>query len=206
MSAGFSKRTKTKLHIIADRVMTSALDNSDGWFEEATRLPATRGWIEQQIDQGNDIYMIVGFRSVTNARIIQESSFGTAAKGHIQLPAALSLAAAGVIVPLGDIMDPSVGGHRQALTGARSQYLVRGDHVCALQYRQIRHAWLSSKRVDKARLSQPWWFSVERWRDEEEGEDDIIELKLTQVDGPDEGWVKEVRGDEVLLTRSFEDS
>jgi len=205
MSAGFSNRAKTKLHIIADRATTSGLDNSDGWFAEATRLPATRGWIEQQIDQGNAIYMIVGFRSLTNARIIQESCLETAAEGQIQLPAALALAA-GVIVPLGDIIDPSVGGHRQALDGAQSQFLVRGDQVCALQYRKIRHAWLSSKRVDKSRLSQPWWFSVERWRDEEEGEDDIIEVELTQVEDLDEGWIKEVSGDEVLLIRSFEES
>lgn len=206
MSAGFSKRAKTKLHITADRVMTSILDNSDGWFEEATRLPATRSWIEQRIDQGNDIYMIVGFRSVTNARIIQESCLGTTAEGQVQLPAALSLAAAGVIVPLGDIIDPSVGGHRQVFDGARSQFLVHGEQVCALQYRKIRHSWLSSKRVDKSRLSQPWWFSVEKWRGEEEGEDDIIEVELTQVEGLDEGWTREVSGDEVLLIRVCEES
>ena len=206
MSIGFSKRAKKKLHITADQVMTSALDNSDGRFKEATRLPATRSWIEQQIDQGNNIYMIVGFHTVTNARIIQESCLGAAAEGQVQLPAALPLAAAGVIVPLGNIIDPSVGGHRRVFDGAQSQFLVRGEQVCALQYRKIRHSWLSSKRVDKSRLSQPWWFSVEKWRGEEEGEDDIIEVELTQVEDLDEGWTREVSGDEVLLIREFEES
>ena len=207
MSAGFSKRAKTRLYIVADSVVTSALDNSDGWFKDATQLPATRAWIEQQIDQGNDIYMTVGIRSITNARIIQESYLGTATEGQMQLPAAPVFAVAGAIVPLGDAADPMVGGHRREFDGAQAQFLVRGDQVCALQYRKIRHTWLSSKFIDKTRLSRSWWFSVERWRDEEEGEDDIIEVALTELEGPDEeGWVKEVSGDEVFLTRSFEES
>jgi len=205
VSAVFSKRAKSKLHIVADRMLTSVLDNSDNWFKETTKFLATQSWIEQQIDQGNDIYMIVGFHSVTNAHITQGSCRGTAADGQIQLPAALSLAAAGAIVPLGDALDPSVGGHRQILDETQSQFQVLGDQICALQYRKVRHAWLSSKRVDKSRLSQPWWSSVERWRDEEEGEDDVIEVELAQVEGLDEGWVREVSGDEVFLVRQSEE-
>jgi hypothetical protein len=206
VSALFSKRAKSKLYIVADRVLTSVLDNSDSWFKEATKLPATQSWIEQQIDQGNDIYMIVGFHSVTNAHIIQESHRGTAADGQIQLPAALALAAAGVIVPLGDTLNPSVGGHRQILDETQSQFQILGDQICALQYRKVCHAWLSSKRVDKSRLSQPWWSSVEKWRDEEEGEDDIIEVGLAELEDLDERWVREASGDEVFLVPQSEES
>lgn len=205
VSAVFSKRAKSKLHIVADRVVTSVLDNSDSWFKEATKLPATQSWIEQQIDQGNDIYMIVGLHSVTNAHIIQEFHHGTAADGQVQLPAALSLAAAGVIVPLGDALDPTVGGHRQILNETHSQFQVLGDQICALQYRKVRHAWLSSKRVDKSRLSQPWWSSVERWRDEEEGEDDVIKVELAQLEDLDEGLMREASGNAVFLVRQSDE-
>ncbi len=199
VSAVFSKRAKSKLHMVADRVLTSILDNSESWFKEATKLPTTQSWIEQQIDQGNDVYMIVGFHSVTNAHIVQESHHDTAADGQMQLPAALAFAAAGAVVPVGDTLDLSVRGHRQVLGETQSQFRVIGDQICALQYRKLRHAWLSTKRVDKTRLSKPWWSSVERWRDEEEGEDDVIEVELVQLDDLDEGWVKEASGDEVFF-------
>ncbi|KAM7191177.1 hypothetical protein V8F33_009048 [Rhypophila sp. PSN 637] len=50
VSALFSKRAKFKHHIIADRVLTSVLDNSDSWFKEATKLPATQSW--EDLDEG----------------------------------------------------------------------------------------------------------------------------------------------------------
>ncbi|KAK4182437.1 hypothetical protein QBC35DRAFT_479063 [Podospora australis] len=70
---------------------------------------------------------------------------------------------------------------------------------------EIRHVWLLSKRVDKSRLSQPWWYSVERWRDEEEGEDDLIEVELAELENLGEGWVREASGDSIFLMRQSDD-
>ncbi|KAM7184497.1 hypothetical protein V8F33_012958 [Rhypophila sp. PSN 637] len=130
--------------------------------------------------------MIVGFHSITNAHIVQESHRGTAAD-------------------VGDTLDPSVGGNRQTLDETQSQFQVLGAQICGLQFRKIRHAWLSSKRVDKSRLSQPWWSSVERWRDEEEGEDDLIEVELAELEDLDEGWVREASGDSIFLVRQSDE-
>jgi hypothetical protein len=204
MSAGFSKRAKTKIRVATDCVKTYYLEKSDDWFEEAAGMPATRQWFERKFDRGYDIYMIVGFHTVTDARIIQESVTGTAGGGQIRLPVGLSLAAAGVIVPLGNLIDPSVSGDRLDLEGAQAQFIAPGEQVCALQYRKICHRWLSSKDIDKSRLSKtPQWYSMETSRDEVEGEDDIIEVELTEVHGPDGEWDEEVVGDEVLLIRSY---
>lgn len=46
ISARFSKYAKWKVCVAAEHVKTYTLDTSDNWFEEATRLPATRAWIE----------------------------------------------------------------------------------------------------------------------------------------------------------------
>lgn len=70
---------------------------------------------------------------------------------------------------------------------------------------KIRHAWLSSKLVDKPRLSQPWWYSVERLRDEEEGEDDLIEVELAELEDLDEGWVREASGGSIFLVRQSDE-
>ncbi|KAB5572285.1 hypothetical protein GE09DRAFT_956676, partial [Coniochaeta sp. 2T2.1] len=78
--------------------------------------------------------------------------------GQITVPVGLSLAAAGAIVPFGRALDPSAAGS----DGTQSQFVAPGEHICAVQYRKICHQWLSSKHIDKARLSEVrQWPSME---------------------------------------------
>ncbi|KAH7131155.1 hypothetical protein EDB81DRAFT_808007 [Dactylonectria macrodidyma] len=205
LSAGFSKRAKMKIRVATNRVKTYTLDNSDSWFDEATGLRATRVWIERAIDRGEDVYMIVGYRTVMDASISQASIMGNSAGGQTTVPATLSLTAAGVIAPIGGLLDPSVRVHQQDLDRATSQFVAPGEQVCALEYRKLCHRWLSSKHVDNSRLSGVrQWSSMERSRDEEDGEDDVIEVELTEVNGLGGEWDKEVVGNQAIFMRSFE--
>ncbi|KAB5581200.1 hypothetical protein GE09DRAFT_988271 [Coniochaeta sp. 2T2.1] len=199
LSAGFSKRAKTRTRVTTEHVKTYILDDSDAWFDEATRLPVTRRWLERAFDRGQDVYMVVGFHTVTNASVTQESVAGRSAEGQITVPAGLSLAAAGVVVPLGSALDPGVAVYQQGYEGTQSQFVAPGEHICAVQYRKIRHQWLSSKHVDKARLSDVrQWSSMERARDEEDGEDDIVEVDFTDVHELDGDWDKQTVNDEAI--------
>jgi hypothetical protein len=49
---------------------------------------------------------------------------------------------------------------------------------------------------------------MERSRDEQDGEDDVVEVELAEVDGLDslEGWDKEVVGNQAIFIRPFEES
>ncbi|WKT54201.1 hypothetical protein QSH57_004785 [Fusarium oxysporum f. sp. vasinfectum] len=205
ISAAFSKRARMKVRVATDHIKTYTLDNSDDWFNKVTCLPATRAWIERAIDRGEDIYMIVGFYTATNASISQTSIVRNSAGGQIQVPVALSLSAAGVVAPIGNLLDPGVGVSQQGLDGAASQFVAPGEQVCALEYRKLCHRWLSSKDVDNSRLSEVrQWSSMERSRDEEDGEDDVIEVELTVVDYLNGDWDKEIVGDQVMFIRSLE--
>lgn len=52
--------------------------------------------------------------------------------------------------------------------------------------------WLSSRRIDTSEPSKvPRWSSIERGRDDEEGQNDIMEVELMAVDDLDEEWDKE---------------
>ena len=105
---GISKRAKTGIRITTTQVDTYALANSGQWFTEAMSLEVTRKWVEKAIDQGDDIYLIAGFHTASNARIVQESLLGREVAGQIKLPVGLTLAAIGAVAPLGNIVDPSV--------------------------------------------------------------------------------------------------
>ncbi|KHO00522.1 uncharacterized protein MAM_01300 [Metarhizium album ARSEF 1941] len=182
MSAAFSRRVKTRVKVMADCVRTYSLDNSDEWFTEAVAKSGTKTWIERAVDRGYNIYMVVGFHTVTNARIAHEVVQDKNAGGQVKVPVGFTLAAVGAIAPLGDIIDPSVGGNKQSINNSQASFMATGEHICALQYRKVRHRWFSSNNIDTSRLSKShWWSSVERGRDEEDGEDDIIKVEAIPV-------------------------
>jgi len=208
ISGGFSRRTRSTVRIATDCVKTYALGNSDSWFDEATTLPETREWIERVLDRDQKVYMIVGFHTVTNAKLSHQSIVGNKADGQLQVPAASALGAMGVAVPFGDILDSRIRMQLEVIDGERSQSSALGEYVCAIQYRQLRHNWLSSKEMDARQLSKVrQWSSVERSRDEEDGEDDVVQVDLVDLDGF-ENWEKHATkdGDEIFLLTSCTDN
>ncbi|KAB5539210.1 hypothetical protein GE09DRAFT_1248163 [Coniochaeta sp. 2T2.1] len=174
LSAGFSKRAKMKI-----RVTT-----------------------EDAFDRGQDVYMVVGFHTVTNATVTHESLAGSSVGGQITVTVGLSLAAAGVVVRLGSAVDPSATVYQQGYDRAQSQFGAPGEHICAVQYRKICHVALEQACLSEVRQ----WPSMERARNEEDGEDDIVEVDLTDVQDLEGIWDKKTLDDEALFLRSFDES
>ena len=205
LSSGFSKSAKSTIRIESDRIQTYLLPNSSQWFREATTTAETRQWLERAIDQGDDIFYVIGFHTITDARVTQKVASGKERTGQISLPVALSLTAAGVIAPLGDLLDPTVGVHHGKANEVAEQFVAPGEQICAFQYRKICHRWLSSKSIDKATLSKvPQWVSGDRWRDEgeDDGVEDVIEVDMMEFRTPEEGeWEQETVGGEMLILR-----
>jgi hypothetical protein len=207
LSSGFSKSAKSTIRIVTDRIQTYLLPNSSQWFKEATAAAETRQWIERAIDQGDDIFYVIGFHTITDARVTQKVASGKDRTSQISLPVALSLNAAGVIAPLGDLLDPSVSVQYGKANEVAEQFVAPGEQICAFQYRKICHRWLSSKSIDKATLSKvPQWASGDRWRDEgeDDGVEDVIEVDMMEFRMPEDGeWEQEIVDDEMLIVRTF---
>jgi hypothetical protein len=211
MSSGFSKRANTKVRIETNAVKTYTLDNSAAWFTKATNFDDTRGWIERALG-GNGIYLVTGFHTVTDARIVHESIEGHQLAGEVTLPAGLSLAAVGAIAPLGGILDPAVAGHQRVLDGVKTQFVAPGEQICALQYCKISYRWLYRKNIDNLTLSKaPRWTAKESWRkasvDEAKDEPDILEVATEELEQLEGDWEREEgEGGEILLMQSVEES
>lgn len=204
ISAGFTKRAQKKVRVSTECVRTYTLENSRRWFEAAAGLDDTRQWLESAFDQG-DVYLIVGYHTITDARIAHQAAQGTEHAGQVGVPVSLTLAAVGVVAPFGNLVDAQVGAGRQEVGGVVEQFLAPGEQVCALQYRKVCPRFLSSN-VEKATLSKaPRWTTFNRLRNETggEGEDDIIEVEMQEVGQLEGEWDRETASDgEVLIIRS----
>ena len=171
ISSGFSQRAKLRVRVETDTVKTYVLDNSEAWFRKATDLDETKKWIEGAIG-GSGVYYVVGFHTMTDARIVHESMEGHKTSGGLTMPIGLSLAAIGVIVPLGNVVDPGIRGHRTASNGAETQFIAPGEQICALQYRKVSYRWLFSKEIANLKISDvSRWTVGETWRRTDDFED-----------------------------------
>ncbi|EGU81564.1 hypothetical protein FOXB_07922 [Fusarium oxysporum f. sp. conglutinans Fo5176] len=133
ISAGFSKRLQSQVHLAPARGNNYCLDNSDAWFDKAVSLPETREWIEKAALRGHKIYIIVGIQTFIDARIVQKLARGRQARGQATVPVSLFLAAATAAMPFADLVDPAIREHQNAESD-QLWLLAPGEQVWSLQY------------------------------------------------------------------------
>lgn len=105
---GLPKRAQTKTEVTAEQVVTlraGRLRPGDLTKLWACRLPGSRSKL---IDPGADIYMVVGFHAITNARIIYGCVHGQDLKDQIAVSVGL-LPEIGLNILLESRPVPSVG-------------------------------------------------------------------------------------------------
>jgi hypothetical protein len=209
MSAKFSRRARSRIHIAPAHGTNYSLDNSEEWFDKAVSLSDTRRWIEKKALRGCDIYMIVGITTFTDAHLVLGAVGESQVEGQINVPVSLSLAAAGVIAPLAGLIDPAVHGGYHNVDNSQLQYIAPGEQVCAFKYRKVQYHWLSRRLTEDSPLSKTrQWLCMEgdrryTYEDEDEDNENTMEVGLEDRDNLDGEWeVEEVPGGEVVCIRS----
>lgn len=199
LSLSISRRTDRIIQVSGDSVTIHTLSDALTKFQEATALEATRKWLESMFDQ-REVYFIVGYRTILNATFSVETSSARSASGEAQVPLAVSLAGIGIVLPL---EDPSLGGHHEAVDSNRVQVSIPGESICALQYLKLKPFFLSSSKLDKAKLSKnPQWKRYDMDRSAgQKGVEDILEVSLEEDDeDPDGKWdLQTLSGEEKIL-------
>lgn len=183
VSSTWTKRRKQYVQVTTGQVTTYQLDNSGAWFKKAVKSQKSREWVKESIDQGDDIYMVVGYSTMLNAEVAEGSAEVAGTVGQLAIPLTASLAATGVVVPLSNVADPGISVNSAIHHGIRRQYVASGEQVCAVQYRKVCFKWFSSRDVDDAFLHGAcrwkWYSNIgSRVRGEEMGTNDIVEVEL----------------------------
>ncbi|KAH7114711.1 hypothetical protein B0J13DRAFT_572942 [Dactylonectria estremocensis] len=209
ISAGFSKRLQSQIHLAPARGSNYSLDNSDAWFDRVVGIPDTRKWIEKAALRGDKIYIIVGIQTFTDTRIVQKSARGQQAGGQVNVPVSLSLAAATAVMPFAELVDPAVHGEHQNIESDQLWLVAPGEQVCSLQYREVKTRWLSSRLIEPLQLSKTrQWSCMEgdrrdAYEDSDEEDEDTIEVDLGDVEEFNGEWdVEDFAGGTIYLQSS----
>lgn len=160
------------------------LGNSRFWFRSALQGQETRKWFEEAILEGEDIYLIVGYQIVRDARLNKEQSSSNGYAAKFQAPVAAALTAVGVVLPFGISADPGVGQSAAESHLAGGSHVAPGEQVSAIQYRKVKFKWYSSRNMDRAQLEKNGRWKM-RWefRGQDSGVNDVIEPQLSDDEG-----------------------
>lgn len=179
LSTSFSKRHKTSIRITTNQVKTYYLDNNGECFRNAVQSEDIRRWIEQTIDEGEDIYFVVGYRTITDARVTAHTGAQVVSGGKLVMPVSAGFAAAGVVVPLGSLVDPGLAGSVGHTDDQQRLFVAQGEQIITVQYRKVCFKWFSSKTADKATLAKKTqWERYDRPRYLHSDGDDMVEVDL----------------------------
>lgn len=219
ISANLYIVSESSLQILPCHGTSYMLDNSDAWFDEALALEPTKNWIERRVRNGDDIYMIVGMRALTNPHIAAASARTHEAGGGGTMPLGLSMIGGGA--PGSGLADPAIHGGHQVLDNTNSELIVPGERLYSLQYRRVKYTLFSRRAADTPRLgdSRHWLCFEDNSRgavgdssgDEDDDEDDdeeqdarqddyvnTITVSLEEVDNIGEEWSAENIEDDLV--------
>lgn len=179
LSSSFSKRLSAFIHVRADQAKTYHLNNPGQWFRSAVQSQETRKWIEKILDEGEDIYVVVAYHTLQDARITEYIGTQSSVGGNAVIPVSTALAASGVVVPFGNLVDPGLEGFRSGAEDEQRRFIAPGEQVFAVQYRKVRSKWFARNTVDEMTLAKKtWWEKYDRSRYLQSKAKDMIEVEL----------------------------
>ncbi|KAF2469218.1 uncharacterized protein BDR25DRAFT_394543 [Lindgomyces ingoldianus] len=171
--SAYSNKNVSEIDIASALCVTRQLRNTEGIFRKICQLPSARRWLERAIRRRQHVYLVVGLKTLTDARISQGKSRAIEAEAEVKVPTTLAAAASGVVLPLGDLLDVSAGLSHQKQDNEKISFVAPGEQIFAVQYRKIEFARFSGRDIDKAslELGNTWKIYVEARGGEEEAEE-----------------------------------
>ncbi|KAK6544788.1 hypothetical protein TWF694_001471 [Orbilia ellipsospora] len=190
----FAAKTKLEdIHVESITAVTYILCQWDDIFREACASHATRKWLEGTIEDGKDVFFIVGFKMLLDPRIEEKATKSKKNELELQLPVNAAMSIAGVN-PLGFLLDgvgdPAISNEtKKSITESRLSEAL-GECVYAIQYCKVNFKWYSSKKIEKSQLGANKWQiylgirGAGDYFDDEEGSademEDVVETELIQ--------------------------
>jgi hypothetical protein len=135
--------------------------------------------LRNPVKQRDDVYVVVGYYTLLNAVVIEGSAELVGSSVQLQMPVTASLAAAGVVVGVGQHYGPRSNASNINQRGIQRQFVASGEQVCAVQYRKVCFRWFPSHDLDKAFLErESRWKMYSNIQGHEVGTNDVVEVDL----------------------------
>lgn len=172
----FSRETETEhvLEITVPEVTTLELMNSGSWFKDASGQKATREWLKGTFRDRAKVYLVVGYRTLGDAKFVfsSTSKVATGTKAEVPTPG------------VGAMADLGASGNRETIRHENDSFDSPDEQIFEVQYRRVKFKQLSSRKISSASLEANRWETrrlayLVRYRE------DTLEVELTDSSDSD---------------------
>jgi hypothetical protein len=189
-----SERSKTtSVSVSTPEAWSYTLLNPRTHFRQVCANRDTRKYMEECVEDGYTVYMIVAITTVKDANVTGSTDKSTKTAPGITIPVAeIATAGASLGLPdaLGGIAD--VGGDVEIVRNvkAKHEFSAPGERIIAFQYRKVTFEWFSSGNIDRASLERG-----NRWKIliALRSGDDVVEAELDETEDPNINTLRHVR-------------
>ncbi|KAK7536633.1 hypothetical protein IWX49DRAFT_593626 [Phyllosticta citricarpa] len=110
-----------------------------------------------------------------DARMENEVSQSSGLEAKVQAPLTLAATAAGLPVPIDGMLDVGAGANSSRTQSNNTRFTGPGEHIFAVQYRKLRFARFSSRKVEDTRLEgrNRWKMYLGARGDEDDSEETL---------------------------------
>ena len=151
-SASRSNRNTRLAAVTTEQSTIHQLANSGRWFKASLKDQETQKWIEEVIETGEDVYMVVGYQTMIDKRALGDTTRSKEFQGQVQLPVSEAASVStDAVVMFDDLADPGLDIQRHSL---RKQFVAASERMYAVQYRKVQFKWYSSRDLNRAALEK----------------------------------------------------
>ncbi|KAK7532166.1 uncharacterized protein J3D65DRAFT_670793 [Phyllosticta citribraziliensis] len=180
LSGARNKQRASRINLSSAACITRQLQNSSQYLE---RLCATRlgqFWLERAIRTSQDVFLVTGIKTVFDASVENEASHSSGLEAKVQAPLTMAATATGVPVPIDGMLDIGARANRSKMQSNSTSFTAPGEQIFAVQYRKLRFARFSTRKVENARLEggNRWKMYLGGRGDEDEDSEEIVSVEV----------------------------
>lgn len=152
LAISYENRNTSAVKLTATRATTYQLLNSGTWFKNACAIPETRKWLEYAIEMDGNVYLVVGFHTLTDTRVTETVTSGGTTNGGATFT---GRSLGGVVpAPVGDLLSSRVDSTRGVEHSRSRSFDAPGEQIYAVQYRKVEFKWFSSRKIERISLER----------------------------------------------------
>ncbi|KAL0630773.1 hypothetical protein Q9L58_010379 [Maublancomyces gigas] len=185
ISFSYTRQNDCVATLSAPQATTYDLENSVAWFEDACGQIEVRKFLDRAIDDNRRVYLVVGFRTVSDGSLVKDFAVTKTKGASCQTPTHVaSMRMPSSVGSMGLVTTSD----REHGNGQELTYEAPGEQVFAVLYRKVKFKFLTRKAVGNMVLeANNRWESVWNWRGPNNPADEghIIEVTLADLDDLD---------------------
>ncbi|KAI7345834.1 hypothetical protein KC320_g8183 [Hortaea werneckii] len=152
LSTSFSKRNGSSLQASASSFKSYFLCNIRTYLHDLSTFPEARKWIEQTINDNEDMYLVTAYHTWTDARIAESADADRNFAAAFVAPLSAALQSQGI--PLVRIDDPRAEYSQDRSNSQERGYMVPGETIFAIRYAKIRFRRFMRKTPDNMKADK----------------------------------------------------